>query len=46
MTTTRTMKPYTFTARKYPARLPEPEYPGHFEVRYVSRNGGVRWHNH
>ena len=21
------------------------EYPGHFQVRYVSRNGGVRWHN-
>lgn len=24
----------------------DPEYPTHFEVRYVSRNGGVRWHNH
>jgi putative transposase len=21
----------------------DPEYPSHFEVRYVSRNGGVRW---
>ena len=21
------------------------EYPGHFEVRKVSRNGGVRWQN-
>jgi putative transposase len=31
--------------RPYPARPAEPEYPGHFEVRYVSRNGGVRWHN-
>jgi hypothetical protein len=24
-------------------RLPQPEYPGHFEVRLVSRNGGIRW---
>ena len=24
----------------------DPEYPAHYEVRYVSRNGGVRWHNH
>jgi hypothetical protein len=23
----------------------EPEYRGPFQVRYVSRNGGVRWHN-
>ena len=22
-----------------------PEDPGDFQVRYVSRNGGVRWHN-
>jgi transposase InsO family protein len=29
----------------YPARLADPAYPGHFEVRYVSGNGGVRWHN-
>jgi hypothetical protein len=36
---------YAPSPRPYPARLPEPEYPGHFEVRYVSRNGGVRWHN-
>jgi transposase InsO family protein len=34
------------SARRYPSgRLPDPEYPAHFEVRYVSRNGGVRWHN-
>jgi putative transposase len=26
-----------------PDRLPRPEYPGHFEVRKVSRNGGIRW---
>jgi hypothetical protein len=23
--------------------LPAVEYPGHFEVRRVSRNGGIRW---
>jgi hypothetical protein len=26
-----------------PPRLPPPEYPGHFEVRKVSKNGGIRW---
>jgi putative transposase len=31
--------------RPYPRRLTEPEYPGHYQVRYVSRNGGVRWLN-
>jgi putative transposase len=36
---------YTPSARPYPRRLADPEYPGHFQVRYVSRNGGVRWHN-
>jgi transposase InsO family protein len=37
------------SSRRAPTRLAEPryvpEYPGHFEVRYVSRNGGVRWYN-
>jgi transposase InsO family protein len=36
---------YVPSPRPYPGRPAEPEYPGHFEVRYVSRNGGVRWHN-
>ena len=36
---------YHHSSRSYPARLRDPEYPAHFEVRYVSRNGGVRWHN-
>ncbi len=36
---------YHRSARPYPARLADPEYPAHFEVRYVSRNGGVRWRN-
>jgi len=26
-----------------PDRLPEPEYPGHFEVRYLSRDGNTRF---
>ena len=34
---------YSPSPRPYPDRLPEPEYPGHFEVRRVSRNGGIRW---
>jgi hypothetical protein len=36
---------YVASERTYPRRLTDPEYPGHFQVRYVSRNGGVRWHN-
>jgi transposase InsO family protein len=35
---------YTPSPRAYPARLPPLEYPGHYEVRRVSRNGGIRWH--
>ncbi len=31
--------------RPYPRHLADPEYPAHYPVRYVSRNGGVRWHN-
>ena len=34
---------YTPSRRPYPRRLPAPEYPAHWEVRRVSRNGGVRW---
>ena len=37
---------YTPSPRPYPARLPSLEYPAHCEVRRVSRNGGIRWHNH
>jgi hypothetical protein len=36
---------YVASARAYPRRLPALEYPGHFEVRRVSRNGGIRWHH-
>lgn len=35
---------YTPSPRAYPARLPPLEYPGHYEVRRVSYNGGIRWH--
>jgi hypothetical protein len=31
------------SARAYPEKLPQPEYPAHFEVRKVSRNGGIRF---
>lgn len=37
---------YTPSPRPYPARLAPLAYPGHWEVRRVSRNGGIRWHNH
>src|SRR5262249_35167034 len=29
--------------RKLPGKLPDLEYPPHFEVRYVSANGAMRW---
>ena len=35
---------YRPSPRPYPARLPPLEYPGHYEVRRVSRNGRIRWH--
>jgi putative transposase len=34
---------YTSSPRPYPRRLPLLDYPGHYEVRRVSRNGGIRW---
>jgi len=34
---------YQPSPRPYPERLPPLEYPGHFEVRRVSHNGGIRW---
>ena len=34
---------YRSSSRPFPEHLAEPEYPGHFEVRRVSRNGGIRW---
>jgi putative transposase len=32
--------------RALPTRPRAPEYPGHYEVRRVSRNGGIRWQHH
>lgn len=33
---------YTASPRPYPSRVPEVSYPGHFEVRRVSRKGKVK----
>ncbi len=35
---------YTPSATQMPNPLPPLEYPDRFEVRYVSANGGIRWH--
>lgn len=35
---------YARSPRPYPITLPPIDYPGHYEVRLVSANGGVRWH--
>lgn len=37
---------YTPSLRPYPARVQPVDYPAHFEVRYVSRNNGIRWKHH
>ena len=37
---------YRASSRPFPRRLPPIEYPGHFEVRKVSENGGIRWKHH
>ena len=34
---------YKSSPRPFPKRLPLVVYPDHFEVRLVSRNGGIRW---
>jgi len=34
---------YSRSPRPYPKRLPEPEYPGHFEVRRVRSGGEIHW---
>ena len=34
---------YSPSPRPFPERLPRLEYPSHFETRYVSHNGGIRW---
>ena len=37
---------YRPSTRELPRRLAPVEYPGHFEVRLVSRNSGIRWKKH
>jgi transposase InsO family protein len=37
---------YRRSRRQLPKRLPPIEYPGHFEVRLVSKNCGIRWKSH
>ncbi|MCF7740561.1 MAG: IS481 family transposase [Candidatus Marinimicrobia bacterium] len=34
---------YSLSQRKLPKKLPQVEYPAHFEVRLVSENSGIRW---
>jgi putative transposase len=34
---------YQPSPRPYPEKLPKLEYPAHYEMRYVSYNGGMRW---
>lgn len=34
---------YHPSLRPFPRKLPQVEYPKHFEERYVSANGGIRW---
>lgn len=36
---------YKPSFKSYPSRIPEVEYPAHFEVRYVSANKCFRWNN-
>ncbi len=36
---------YTPSNHEYPTRLQSLDYPGHFETRLVSRNGGFRWNS-
>lgn len=37
---------YAPSVRPMPERLPGPEYPGHFEVRFLSKDGNVRFKKH
>jgi putative transposase len=34
---------YRLSPRPYPERPVQPEYPGHYEVRYVHRGGEIQW---
>ena len=37
---------YRASRRERPRQLEPLDYPGHFEVRLVSRNSGIRWNHH
>ncbi len=37
---------YRPSSRPLPLKLAPTEYPGHYEVRLVSRNSGIRWKHH
>lgn len=37
---------YAPSPRAYPSQLPKPEYPGHFEQRFVHQGGEIRWRGH
>ncbi len=37
---------YRRSPRTLPRKLPPIEYPGHFEIRLVSKNCGIRWKTH
>lgn len=37
---------YSRSKREMPKKLGQWEYPSHFRIRRVSRNGGIRWQNH
>ena len=37
---------YRRSSRRYPRRIPNVEYPAHFEVRRISNRGALRWHKH
>ncbi len=37
---------YAPSPRPMPEVVPEPEYPGHFEVRFLSKDGNIRFKKH
>jgi transposase InsO family protein len=37
---------YSGSPRRYPARVPEPEYPSHMHVRKVHAGGEIAWRGH
>ena len=41
----RPAKFYKPSPRPYPKHIPPIEYPAHFEIRRVSKNGGIRWNS-